>query len=119
GRTKHPAETEATSADALDQRALRHQVNSHFARDHLLLRFGIEPNVTCYSLRDKACAHELANAAAWHRRVVGDNGEVTFALTHEFVDKTLRRTHCHESPDHEARSVGNHRNCIFDCDCLH
>jgi hypothetical protein len=55
--------------------------------------------VTCYRFRNKASAHELANSAARHRGVVGDDGEVTLALTHEFVNEALGGTNRHEPPD--------------------
>ena len=45
-----------------------------------------------------ASAYELAYSAARQRGVVGDDGEVTLASTHEFVNETLGGTNRHEPP---------------------
>ena len=91
GRREDAAEPVAAGADALDQRALRHELDFDRAGEHLLLRFGIEPDVA----DDRPCARcprvdELADADARQRRVVGDHGEVALALPHQLVDQTLR-----------------------------
>jgi hypothetical protein len=46
-RGEDPAEPETTSADALDERALRHEIDGDLAGDHLLLSLGIKTDVTC------------------------------------------------------------------------
>ena len=46
GRRQHAAEPVAAGADALDQRALRNEVDLELAGDHLLLRLGVETDVT-------------------------------------------------------------------------
>ena len=45
GRGQDAAQADAAGADALDQRALRHELDLDLARDHLRLRLGIEADV--------------------------------------------------------------------------
>lgn len=51
--------------------------------------------------------------------IVGNDGEVPLVLPNDLVNDSLRRAYGHKSADHQARAVGDHRNCLFERDCLH
>jgi hypothetical protein len=51
---------------------------------------------------------QLADAPAGRGGIIGDHGQIAFALTHDLVDEPLGRTHGHEAADHQARAVGDH-----------
>ena len=107
---QYAAQSITASADALDQRALRDEVDRHLAGDHLLLGFGIKPDVTGNGPANQSGVNELTDAASRKRRIVGYNGQIAFTLAHEFVDDTLGSADAHEATDHERRTVRNERN---------
>ncbi len=119
GRGEDTAEPEATRADALDQRALRHELDLHFAGQHLLLRFRIQADVADDRLAHQPGAHQLADADAGKRRVVGDDGQVALALARQFVDDAVRRADGHEAADHQARAVRDEGNGLLEGYVLH
>jgi hypothetical protein len=94
-------------ANALDQRALRHELDLHFASEHLLLSFGIEPDVARNDPAHQIRRHEFPDADARQRRVVGDHREVALALADELVDDPLGRANTHEAAHHQARAILN------------
>jgi hypothetical protein len=100
-------------ADAFDQRALRDELDLHFAGHHLPLRLGIEADVAGDHLANQLGLDELANSLSRRCRVIGDYGELAFVLTHDLVDDPLGRAHRHEAADHQACAIGNHRDCLF------
>ncbi len=73
-------------ANALDQRALRDELDLHFAGEHLLLGLGIEPDVACDHLANGTGSDELADADARQRRVIRDHREIAPALADQLVD---------------------------------
>jgi hypothetical protein len=62
---------------------------------------------------------QLSNAAPWGCGVIGNDSEVSLVLPNDLVNDPLRRADGHETTDHQARAVGDHRNCLFERDCLH
>src|SRR5438045_1049930 len=64
GRGQYTAESEATGADPLDERALRDELHVRLAGDHLLLRLGIEADVTHDRAPHEPRSDELADADA-------------------------------------------------------
>ena len=110
---QHAAKAEAAGADALDQRALRHEVHLQLAGEHLLLRLRVEADMARDRLLHRAGADQLADADAGERVVVGDHREVPLALAHELVHQALGRAHAHEPADHHARAVGYQRRGVL------
>ena len=104
---EHAAQAVAGGADALDQRALRHQLDFERAGQHFLLRLGVEADVARDGLAHHARANQLADAGAGQRIVVGDDRQVALFLAHQLVDQPLGRAHAHEAADHHARPVGD------------
>src|SRR5262249_56543260 len=106
-------------ADALDQRALRDQIDRHFSGDHLLLGLGIKADMAGDGAADEPGIDELTDTAPRERRIVRDNGQIAFALPHELVDETLGSSDAHEPPDHQGRTVGDERNGFGDGNRFH
>ena len=52
-RRQHASKAAAAGPNALDERALRHQVDRHFVGHHLLLYVRIEPDVARRKRRDQ------------------------------------------------------------------
>ena len=104
-----PPKPDAAGADALDQRALRNQIDLDLAGDHFGLGFGIEADVRGDELGDRASADQLADPSPGPGGVVGDDREVLRAATHEGVDEAMRRAGAHEAADQEGRAVGDQR----------
>ena len=109
GRGEHAAEAHAAGADALDQRALRDELDLDLARDHLRLGFGVEPDVRGDEALDRAGADELADPPAGPGGVVGDDGEMLRAAADQRVDQPMGRAGAHEAADQEPRAVGYQR----------
>ena len=107
-RREHAAKPAAAGADALDQRALRHEIDRHRACNHLPLRLRIEADVARDGAADQTGIDELADSPPGHGVVVGDHDEITFALAHQFVDQALGSSDAHEPSDHEGRPIRDH-----------
>src|SRR5262249_35067697 len=73
GGSEHSTEPKAPGADALDEGALRHQINAHAPRKHLLLGARIEPYMAGDGAGNEARIDELADASSWRAGVVGDD----------------------------------------------
>ena len=104
-----PPKPDAAGADALDQRALRHEFDLDLAGDHFGLGFGIEADVRGDEPGDRAGADQLADPSPGPSGVVGDDGQVLRAATHERVDEAMGRTGAHEAADQQPRAVGYQR----------
>jgi hypothetical protein len=89
------------------------------AGDHLLLRFGIEANVTCNGLADKSRADQLADSPAGHRRIIRNNGEIAFSLADQLIDHAFGCAHRQKTSDHEARTIWNHGDGVLKGDRFH
>ena len=113
GRRQHAAEAAAAGADALDEGALRDQLDRDLVAQHLLLRFRIEPDMRADHARHLRAVEQLADALAGRGRVIADQGKVRLLLAHQFVEQALRRADGHEAADHDARAVRDHRNGFF------
>ena len=100
----------AAGADALDQRALRNELDIQLAGQHLLLGFGVEADMADDGLAHQLGADQLADAASGHRGIVGDDRKVAFVLPYDLVDHALGRADRHEATDHQACAVGDHGN---------
>src|SRR5262249_49781501 len=68
----------------------------------------------CNRLAHEAGVDQLAYAAAWDRRIIGDDREISFSLPHELIDDALGRADAHKSANHEAGSLRDHGDGIFD-----
>src|SRR5215468_5491933 len=75
GWRQYSAEPKTSGANAFDKRALRDKIDSHFPAEHLLLRLGIESDVTRDRPAHQSFVNELSNAATGNRRVVCNDGE--------------------------------------------
>src|SRR5262249_56148065 len=64
GRRQNAAEAGAAGANALNQGALRHQIDANLAGDHVLLRFGVEADMARHHLRRQARGDDLAQSPA-------------------------------------------------------
>ena len=69
GRRQHAAEAAAAGADALDEGALRDQLDRDLLAQHLLLRLRIEPDMGADHARHLRAVEQLADALAgtWPR----------------------------------------------------
>ena len=106
GRSEDAAETDAAGANALDERALRRELDLDFARDHLLLRLGVEADVGGDELCNRAGRDELADAVAGGSRVVRDDGQVLDAAHDYRVDEPMGRADAHEAADQADAPLG-------------
>ena len=106
-------------ADAFDESALWHQLHLQFARHHLPLGLGVEPDVAHDRLAHQLGFDQLADSSARHRGVVGDHCEVAFVLAHDLVNDALGRTDGHEAADHQACAVGDHGDRLIEREGSH
>ena len=91
GLRQDAAQSITAGADALDERALRHELHLQLTGHHLPLSFGVEADVAHDRLAQQLGADELADSPARHRRVVGDHSEIALVLAHDLVDDPLGR----------------------------
>src|SRR5262249_53033330 len=123
GANSRGSEDTAKSATSgsypLDESALRHQIDDHFAGNHLLLGIGIEPDMARDCLADQPCSHELTDAPHRGSRVIGDDDQVALFLAHELIDDAFGSSRTHEASNHETCPIGDHGDGIFDRYCLH
>jgi hypothetical protein len=56
--------------------------------------------------RHQSRRYQLADAAAGHRGVVGDDRQAALALAHQFVDQPFRGANTHEAADHQLAPSG-------------
>jgi hypothetical protein len=109
GGGEDASEADAGGADALDQRALGHELDGDLTGDHPGLGLGVEADVRGDDAGDAAGGDELADPAAGHRSVVGDDGEAAGAAGDQGVDEAVRGTDGHEAADQQRRAVGDQR----------
>ena len=98
---------------------MRDELHLELAGHHLPLGLGIEPDVTDDGLAQQLGLDKLADPPARHRGIVGDDGKIAFALTHDFVDDPLGRADRHEPADHQACAVWDHRDRLIELEGLH
>ena len=105
GRRQHAAEPGAAGADALGQRALRHEF--HLSSPSSILRCidGVRPDVRDDHAGDAAGIDQLADAEAGPRGVVGDHRQVARAPGDQRIHQPLRRPDAEEAADHDAGAV--------------
>ena len=72
GRRQYAAEAAAAGADALDEGALRDQIDGDLLAQHLLLRFWVQSDMGPDHARDLRGIEQFADALARHGRVVAD-----------------------------------------------
>jgi hypothetical protein len=108
GRREHAAEAATAGTDALDQGALRHQVDRDLLGHHLLLHLRIEADVAGSQGGYERGVEQLSDPLARCGRIVADQRKLGFLLSHQLVEQPLRRPDAHESADHHRRAVGNH-----------
>ena len=113
GRRQYAAEAAAAGADALHESALRDQVDSDVLAQHLLLCLRVQPDVGADHARHLRAFEQLADALAGYRRVIADQGKARLLLPHQLVQQAFRRAHAHETADHDARAVRDHRDGFF------
>src|SRR5262249_37841082 len=70
GRGQYSAKAKTAGTNAFDESALRDEVDGHLSSDHLLLRLGIESDVTCDGPADQAFIDELSYTTARNRRII-------------------------------------------------
>jgi hypothetical protein len=114
----HRTQAEAAGADALDQRALRHQFNLDLARDHLRLGFRVRADVAGDDAAHQARTDQQSDAQAGLGGVVGDDRQALLALAHDLVHQAVGRAHAHEAADHQHRPVGDALHCVGHLDAL-
>ena len=114
GWRQHATEAAAAGTDALDEGALRDQVDGDLLAQHLLLRFRVQPDVGADHARHLRAIEQLADALSGCGRVVADQGKARLLLPHQLVQQAFRRTDAHEAADHDARAVRDHRDGFFD-----
>src|SRR6185436_9007133 len=79
----------------------------------------VEADVTDDRLAHQPGVDQLADAAARRGRVVGDHGEIAFALADDLVNQAFGRADRHEPTDHQAGAVGDHGNRFVESHRLH
>jgi hypothetical protein len=119
GRRQNAPQSVAPRADLFDQGSLRDQLNLQCAGDHLLLGFGVEPDMARDHLAQGLGADKLANTAAGHRGVIGDHRQVAALLAQQLVDDHVRGADAHETADHQAGPIGDQGNRFLDQDRTH
>ena len=102
---QNPTKPIARRADPLDQSALRGQFHLDLARDHLGLRFGVQPDMRGDQPFDSAGGDQLANAQPRFRGVIGNHRQIPCAPCHQRVNQAGRRANPHESADMNGRAV--------------
>ncbi len=75
-------------------------------------------------MADDSLVHQLSDdeppvAAAWCRSIVGERGEIALLLADNFINDTLRRSYDHKGANHQAGTVRNHGDRLFERDRLH
>jgi hypothetical protein len=98
---------------------LRHKFHVQFPRHHLSLSFRVETDMAHDGLAKQLGINELADSPPGRGGVVGDHGQIAFALTHDLVEEPLGRADRHEAPDHQARAVGDHGDRLIERDGSH
>jgi hypothetical protein len=119
GRCQHSTEAAAAGTDALDEGALRDQVDRDLLAQHLLLSLRIQPNMSADHARHLRALEQLADALSRRGRVIADQGKARFLLPHQFVEQAVRRADAHETGDHDAGAIRDHGNCFFSGNGLH
>jgi hypothetical protein len=102
------------AAYSLDECSLRYELDLQFAGHHLALGFGIKTNMAHDDLAHKFCLNELADSLARDSGVIGDHGEIALILAQDLVDDALWRAHGHETADHQACTIWDHRNRLIE-----
>src|SRR4051812_40106740 len=111
---ENSSETATSGANSFDECSLRHQLDDHPARHHLLLCLAVEANVTHHGLAYSIRAYEFANSNSGLRRIVCNYGQVLFLLVHKLIDDKLWTADAHKSPNHQGGSVWDHFDGLFE-----
>src|SRR5262245_28486898 len=119
GWSQYPAESKTPGTNALDERALRDEVDGHLSVEHLPLCLRVKSDVTRDRPAYQTFVNELSNAAAWKCRIVGNNREVFLSLPYQLVDHALRCTDSHEAANHQRCTVRDQGDGILDRNRFH
>ena len=117
-RRQHTAEADAARANALDQRALRHEVHLDLARDHLRLRLRVQTDMGHDGAGHRPSRDQLADPDARAGRVVGDHRQVAATRSDERIDQAVGRSDTHEAADEQHAAVGDQRGCRSGGSCM-
>ena len=80
---------------------------------------GLRPIWLTMALRSSLASTSLPMPSPRRRSIVGDHGEIAFVLPHDLIDDALGRADGHETADHQARAVRDHRDGLFERDGSH
>src|SRR5262245_16397149 len=86
GWSQYPAESKSAGTNALDERALWHEVDGHLPVEHLPLSLRVKSDVARDRPAYQTFVNELSNAAGRRCRMVGNNSEGCRCLPTTFVD---------------------------------
>jgi hypothetical protein len=116
---QHPAQSVAAGANALDECALRHELDLQLTRHHLSLRFGVEADVAHNGLAEELGPDELANPLVQGRGVVGNDGQIMPVLADDLINDGFGRAHAQEPANHQACTMGDHPHRLIERNRLH
>ncbi|MNE25758.1 hypothetical protein D3C80_1190960 [compost metagenome] len=92
---------------------MRNEIDLEFAGDHQLLGLRIGADMAGNHLLHQTGIDQLADADTGAGRIIGDHGQVLFALADQFVDQQWRGARAHETADHQYRAIRD----LLDCSC--
>src|SRR5689334_15009107 len=98
--------TGASCPYALRQRALRIQLKLNLAAEHKLLEQFVLADVGADMLLDLAGVEKLAQTKFVHARVIGDGGQVFYALADQGINQIGRNAAQPKPADHNHAAVG-------------
>ena len=120
---QHAAKASAAGADALGQGALGQQVHFQGALGVLLADFGSHADVGGDDALDLMIVDQLSDAEELlalgaHRaaHIVGDQGQVLGAQSHQLLDDRSGLAAGQEAAAHNGGAIGDHSRCLFGSD---